>query len=100
MASAVTRGARVGIVATLAVAVSAALASYAGVSLLTGPDHPAAAEAGSAAADGVDDVVEVSLDDCGSAWRPGPAGWQQLTVRDVDSRPGEVRIVGTDAAHA
>ncbi len=41
-------------------------------------------------------VVDVSLNDCGSAWAPGPAGAQELTVHNADFHPGELRVVGVD----
>lgn len=41
-----------------------------------------------------DQVVQVSVSSCGAGWTGGPAGRQHLVLRNTDSRPGSVDLVG------
>jgi iron uptake system component EfeO len=60
--------------------------------VVSGDRRPATAEAGAAAPG----PIELSINDCGSGWAPGPAGAQEITVHNADFHPGEVRVVGVD----
>jgi iron uptake system component EfeO len=92
---------RLRLTATTLVLVIAAAAGTVAAVVTTGHRHPAVADPGiPAAADAAPaapGVVDVSLNDCGSAWSPGPAGAQEIAVHNADFHPGEVRVVGVDA---
>jgi iron uptake system component EfeO len=81
---------RMRLTATILVLVAAAVAATITAAVTTGDRRPAAAETGDAAPVAID----VNLNDCGSAWAPGPAGAQEITVHNADFHPGEVRVVG------
>jgi iron uptake system component EfeO len=38
-------------------------------------------------------TVQVSVSACGQGWTAGPAGREQLVVRNTDSRPGSVEVI-------
>jgi iron uptake system component EfeO len=79
------------------VLVAAAVAGTVTAAVSTGDRRPAAADAPPGAHRGVaPGVVDVSLVDCGSAWEPGAAGAQEITVHNADFHPGELRVVGVD----
>ena len=83
---------RMRLTALVLVAAAAAAAGTVTAAVSTGDRHPAAAQAGPVPA-----AIEVSLNDCGSTWAPGPAGAQELTLHNADFHSGEVRVVGVDA---
>ncbi|QIG42901.1 EfeM/EfeO family lipoprotein [Nocardioides anomalus] len=85
------------VVTSLVLAVAATSATVV-AAVTTGEHRPAAAESG-AEPGAAPAAVDVSLTDCGSTWMPGPAGEQELTLRNADLRSGEVRVLGVDAAH-
>ncbi len=79
------------------VLLAAAVAGTVTAAVSTGDRRPAAAEAGPAPPGAIDgSLVDVSLGDCGSAWAPGAAGAQEITVHNADFHPGEVRVLGVD----
>ena len=85
---------RTRLTATTLVLVAAAVGGTVTAAVSTGDRRPANAEveAGIAAPG----AIEMSISDCGSAWTPGPAGAQEITVHNADFHPGEVRVVGVD----
>ena len=90
---------RIRLTAATFVLVAAAVAATITAAVTTGERRPAAAEAGPAAPTQAVSPIAVSLSDCGSAWAPGPAGAQELTLHNADYHSGEVRVVGVDAGH-
>jgi len=88
---------RMRLTATTIVLVAAAVAATVTSALTTGEHRPAAAAPGVADRLEATAPIQVSLTDCGSAWAPGPAGAQELTVHNADFHSGELRVVGVDA---
>ena len=78
--------------ATILVLVGTAIGGTVAAAVTTSDRRPATAEAGAAPT-----TIELSLNDCGSDWAPGPAGAQELTVHNADFHSGELRVVGVDA---
>jgi iron uptake system component EfeO len=91
---------RLHLVATTVVLVAATAVGLV-VSMASGDRQVAGAQAGAGAGDqSAPEVVDVSVTDCGSAWAPGPAGAQEITLHNSDFHAGAVRVVGMGAGNS
>src|SRR6185436_8286012 len=91
---------RLHLVATTVVLVAATAVGLV-VSMASGDRQVAGAQAGAGAGDqSAPGLVDVSVTDCGSAWAPGPAGAQEITLHNSDFHAGAVRVVGMGAGNS